>query len=98
MIQSRLHLIQRRTFTKPTPQSLNVMPSTCVKTPFSQTRLLFIFISFGRWSARTPIPSLGDDTTNYDDVVDFYDFWFSFSSWRDFSFEDEYDPDEAESR
>lgn len=37
-------------------------------------------------------------TTKYEDVVAFYDYWFSFSSWRDFSYEDEYDPEEAESR
>jgi len=28
----------------------------------------------------------------------FYDFWFNFQSWRDFSHEDEYDASEAETR
>jgi len=28
----------------------------------------------------------------------FYSFWWNFKSWRDFAFEDEYDPNEAESR
>lgn len=31
-------------------------------------------------------------------VEAFYQYWFNFKSWRDFSFEDEYDPEQAESR
>ena len=36
------------------------------------------------WCVKSP-PLLGGATTSDDEVDDFYDFWFSFRSWRDFS-------------
>lgn len=45
----------------------------------------------GRWSVTQPIPSLG-----IKEVDAFYDFWFSFKSWREFLHEDEYDLEQAE--
>jgi len=56
------------------------------------------FERFGRWSSVRPLPKLGDDNTSFDQVKKFYDFWFSFKSWRDFSADDEFDFNEAESR
>ncbi len=44
------------------------------------------------------MPTLGDDNTPLDQVKKMYNFWFSFKSWRDFSGEDEFDLNEAESR
>jgi DnaJ homolog subfamily C member 2 len=44
-----------------------------------------------RWSTRRPVPTLGDPATPFDQVVSFYDFWFSFESWRDFAAHDEHD-------
>ena len=44
------------------------------------------------------VPSLGDETTSYEQTKRFYDFWYSFKSWREFHFQDEFDPQEAESR
>ncbi len=51
-----------------------------------------------RWSADSNVPSLGDADTPYPEVTKFYDFWFTFKSWRDFSFLDEFDVNEAETR
>lgn len=51
-----------------------------------------------RWSVSDRVPELGDDSTNLDEVHRFYDFWYSFKSWRDFSFDLEYDTDQAECR
>ncbi|KAD6453670.1 hypothetical protein E3N88_08376 [Mikania micrantha] len=56
------------------------------------------FMRNGRWSVNQPIPSLGDDNTLLKEVDAFYDFWFSFKSWREFPHEDEYDLEQAESR
>jgi len=56
------------------------------------------FERFGRWSSIRPLPNIGDDNTPYEEIKKFYDFWFSFKSWRDFSGEDEFDVKEAESR
>ncbi|KAI3828667.1 hypothetical protein L1987_02775 [Smallanthus sonchifolius] len=56
------------------------------------------FMRNGRWSVSQPIPSLGDDNTPLKEVDAFYDFWFSFKSWREFPHEDEFDLEQAESR
>ncbi|XP_022765677.1 dnaJ homolog subfamily C member 2-like [Durio zibethinus] len=56
------------------------------------------FMRNGRWSVNQPIPSLGDDSTPLKDVDNFYNFWYSFKSWREFPHADEYDLEQAESR
>mmetsp|Transcript_18091 Transcript_18091/g.28321 ORF Transcript_18091/g.28321 Transcript_18091/m.28321 type:complete len:380 (-) Transcript_18091:113-1252(-) len=37
------------------------------------------------WSHKEP-PQLGNNSTDFDAVDQFYDFWYEFQSWRDFSF------------
>ncbi|KAL3525219.1 hypothetical protein ACH5RR_013591 [Cinchona calisaya] len=56
------------------------------------------FLRNGRWSVSQPIPSLGDETTPLKEVDDFYNFWYSFKSWREFPHADEFDVEQAESR
>jgi DnaJ family protein C protein 2 len=51
-----------------------------------------------KWAKVHPVPLLGDNDTPYEKVMDFYDFWMTFKSWRNFSGEDEYDPNDAETR
>ncbi len=53
---------------------------------------------FYRWSKIKPVPELGDNDTPHEKVMEFYDFWLSFKSWRTFSGSEEYNPEEAESR
>lgn len=57
-----------------------------------------VFQRNGRFSMNKPVPSLGDMKTPYDDVNDFYDFWFGFKSWRDFTYLDEHKPDDSTGR
>eukprot|EP00756_Hemistasia_phaeocysticola_P024570 Hpha_TRINITY_DN15955_c1_g2::TRINITY_DN15955_c1_g2_i1::g.70776::m.70776/K09522/DNAJC2; DnaJ homolog subfamily C member 2 len=61
------------------------------------------FAANSRWydGKKEDLPSLGDDDTDLDVVEKFYDFWYGFKSWRDFSHEvadDLYDLTEAEDR
>ncbi|KAJ8774220.1 hypothetical protein K2173_009651 [Erythroxylum novogranatense] len=56
------------------------------------------FLRNGRWSVSQPIPSLGDDDTPLGEVYNFYNFWYSFKSWREFPHADEFDLEQAESR
>lgn len=51
-----------------------------------------------RWSVATPVPEVGEDGTPFEDVDKFYDFWFSFKSWREFPHPDEEDVEQAECR
>ncbi|CAK8579341.1 unnamed protein product [Lathyrus sativus] len=56
------------------------------------------FMRNGRWSVTQPIPSFGDDKTSIKEVDDFYNFWYSFKSWREFPQSDEFDLEQAETR
>eukprot|EP00798_Chlamydomonas_sp_ICE-L_P018069 gene18069-24493_t len=51
-----------------------------------------------RWSTKPKVPELGDETATWKDVEKFYDFWFSFKSWREFPHEDEEDVEGCEGR
>nr|AAD26632.1 GlsA [Volvox carteri f. nagariensis]AAD26633.1 GlsA [Volvox carteri f. nagariensis] len=51
-----------------------------------------------RWSTVEPVPDVGDDSTPWGDVSKFYDFWYTFKSWREFPHPDEEDVEAAESR
>lgn len=57
-----------------------------------------LFQRWSKWSEYKPVPKLGDENTPYRQVEQLYKFWTNFKSWRDFSFEDEYDVNEAEVR
>jgi DnaJ family protein C protein 2 len=56
------------------------------------------FNKFSHYSAILPVLGFGDENTPIDDVIAFYDFWFNFRSWRDFSFAGEHDINNAENR
>eukprot|EP01017_Pseudomicrothorax_dubius_P016393 TRINITY_DN1860_c0_g1_i2.p1 TRINITY_DN1860_c0_g1~~TRINITY_DN1860_c0_g1_i2.p1 ORF type:complete len:587 (+),score=238.11 TRINITY_DN1860_c0_g1_i2:141-1901(+) len=57
-----------------------------------------VFRRNAHWSNKRPVPDLGNMDTPMKEVEKFYDFWFAFDSWRDFSHLDEYNLDEAENR
>merc|ERR1712173_391174 len=43
----------------------------------------------------TPVPLVGCDDSKRADVDTFYSFWYSFDSWREFSYLDEEDKEKA---
>ncbi|KAK6046408.1 DnaJ domain protein [Cooperia oncophora] len=57
-----------------------------------------VFERNSRWSTRQPVPSLGKIDSPRTDVEAFYNFWFDFSSWREFSYLDEEDKEKGEDR
>eukprot|EP00340_Litonotus_pictus_P007736 CAMPEP_0170521924 /NCGR_PEP_ID=MMETSP0209-20121228/7342_1 /TAXON_ID=665100 ORGANISM="Litonotus pictus, Strain P1" /NCGR_SAMPLE_ID=MMETSP0209 /ASSEMBLY_ACC=CAM_ASM_000301 /LENGTH=560 /DNA_ID=CAMNT_0010809127 /DNA_START=34 /DNA_END=1716 /DNA_ORIENTATION=+ len=56
------------------------------------------FLKNSIWSNRKPVPKIGDMDTELNKVKRFYNFWYAFSSWRDFEAEGEHNLDEAENR
>lgn len=89
----------RRAYDSADPTFNDDVPSVC---EYSKEHFFEVFGPVfeenARWSTTQPVPSLGDNDTPIEDVNDTYDFWYGFNSWRDFSYQDEYHLDKAESR
>lgn len=56
------------------------------------------FLRNARWSVSQPAPCLGEDKTVMTEVDSFYNFWYTFKSWREFPHADDFDLEQAESR
>ncbi|KAF1812806.1 zuotin [Eremomyces bilateralis CBS 781.70] len=57
-----------------------------------------VFDAEGRFSRNQPVPKLGDENSTKPEVEDFYNFWYTFDSWRTFEYQDEDVPDDNENR
>jgi len=49
-----------------------------------------------QWSLKPDVPFLGDKDSSIEEVNNFYEFWYSFQSWREFSNLDEEQKESAE--
>ncbi|KAH8246046.1 hypothetical protein KR026_012207 [Drosophila bipectinata] len=52
----------------------------------------------GRWSEKAHVPAFGEVDAKRDEVERFYNFWYDFKSWREFSYLDEEDKEKGQDR
>lgn len=92
-------LKNRRAFDSVDPEFDDTLPSQNeVKKDFYKS-LSDVFRRNARWSeSRKKAPLLGDDKTVRAKVEEFYDYWYNFSSWREFSYLDEEDKEKGQDR
>ncbi|RNA14164.1 subfamily C member [Brachionus plicatilis] len=57
-----------------------------------------VFEANARWSLNKNVPKLGDEKSTFEQVNNFYSFWYDFDSWREFSYLDEESKDSAADR
>lgn len=50
------------------------------------------------WSLKKNVPMLGDSNSTFDDINNFYNFWYNFESWREYSYLDEEEKEKGENR
>lgn len=92
-------LKNRRAFDSVDPEFDDALPTQNeVKKDFYGS-LRNVFKRNSQWSeSRKPVPQLGDENTERSKVEHFYDYWYNFSSWREFSYLDEEDKEKGQDR
>ncbi|KAA0193440.1 hypothetical protein HAZT_HAZT002051, partial [Hyalella azteca] len=91
--------IKRRSYDSIDPEFDNKVPSD---KPINKEKFFEVFGPVfernSRWSQRKHVPQLGTPQDSKEKVDDFYDFWYNFDSWREFSYLDEEDKEKGEDR
>ncbi|GAB6019384.1 DnaJ (Hsp40), sub C, member 2 [Chamberlinius hualienensis] len=57
-----------------------------------------VFRRNARWSTKSAVPELGVKDSSFEEVNKFYNFWYNFDSWREFSYLDEEEKERGENR
>uniref|UniRef100_A0A240PKL8 Uncharacterized protein n=1 Tax=Anopheles atroparvus TaxID=41427 RepID=A0A240PKL8_ANOAO len=92
-------LKNRRAFDSIDPEFDDSLPSQSEVEKNFYGSLRDVFKRNARWNeSRRVAPQLGDDSTPREKVDDFYDFWYNFQSWREFSYLDEEDKEKGQDR
>ncbi|TRZ01778.1 hypothetical protein DNTS_025602 [Danionella cerebrum] len=90
--------LKRRAFDSVDPTFDNTVPSKAEgKENFFEV-FAPVFERNSRWSVKKHSPSLGAADSSFEDVDNFYSFWYNFDSWREFSYLDEEEKEKAECR
>ncbi|KAK1906755.1 DnaJ like subfamily C member 2 [Dissostichus eleginoides] len=90
--------VKRRAFDSVDPTFDNTVPSKNEgKENFTEVYAP-VFERNARWTSKKHVPKLGTMESTFEEVDNFYSFWYNFDSWREFSYLDEEEKDKAECR
>lgn len=94
---------KRRSFDSVDPTFDDSIPNVIKPSKLESSKLFYktfgpIFELNSRWSMKPNVPYLGNDLSTRTDVENFYDYWYNFQSWREFSYLDEEDKEKGENR
>ncbi|KAK5876985.1 hypothetical protein CesoFtcFv8_026281 [Champsocephalus esox] len=90
--------VKRRAFDSVDPTFDNSVPSKNEgKENFTEVYAP-VFERNARWTSKKHVPKLGTMESTFEEVDNFYSFWYNFDSWREFSYLDEEEKDKAECR
>lgn len=90
--------VKRRAFDSVDPTFDNSVPSKSEgKENFFEV-FAPVFDRNARWSSKKHVCRLGTMESTFEEVDNFYSFWYNFDSWREFSYLDEEEKEKAECR
>ncbi|XP_071374618.1 dnaJ homolog subfamily C member 2 [Centroberyx affinis] len=90
--------VKRRAFDSVDPTFDNAVPSKSEGKENFFEAFVPVFERNARWSSKKHVPKLGTLESSFEEVDNFYSFWYNFDSWREFSYLDEEEKEKAECR
>ncbi|XP_056132593.1 dnaJ homolog subfamily C member 2 [Lampris incognitus] len=90
--------LKRRAFDSVDPTFDNMVPSKSEGKENFFEAFAPVFDRNARWSSKKHVPKLGTLESSFEEVDNFYSFWYNFDSWREFSYLDEEEKEKAECR
>ncbi|ODM90339.1 DnaJ subfamily C member 2 [Orchesella cincta] len=90
---------KRRAYDSVDPLFDNYTPPKTLKSPEDFFTIYGKWFALNaQWSTRQPVPLLGNFLSTQHQVDSFYEFWYDFDSWREYSYLDEEDKEQGHCR